>query len=199
MLQRILGIFLTLFFAVEALAVSPTMLRSERVRSLDSPSSVTLDFNDVPMAEVARTLSLAYGTSILTDGVGDVRVTFHLEGLSLFEGLTALCAANGLDVVQVGRVYHIRRARVPGGTIALTDSGVVLDVKNMNVREFVREFGLNTGVNVLADYDVDGIVSGNLTKMAPEVAFRALMESNGFMVRGERGCLRGLRKKSGAS
>ena len=67
MLQRILGIFLTLFFAVEALAVSPTMLRSERVRSLDSPGSVTLDFADVPLAEVARTLSRAYGTSILTD------------------------------------------------------------------------------------------------------------------------------------
>ncbi len=199
MLLRILGIFLTLFFAVEALAGSPTMLRSERVRSLDSPGSMTLDFNDVPMAEVARTLSLAYGTSILTDDAGDVRVTFHLEGVSLFEGLTALCAANGLDVVQVGRVYHIRRARVPGGTIALTDSGIVIDVKNMNVREFVREFGLNTGVNVLADYDVDGIVSGNLTKMAPEIAFRALMESNGFKVRGERGCLRVLRKKSGAS
>jgi type IV pilus assembly protein PilQ len=199
MLLRILGIFLTLFFAVEALAVSPTMLRSERVRSLDSPGSMTLDFNDVPLAEVARTLSLAYGTSILTDDAGDVRVTFHLEGLSLFEGLTALCAANGLHVVQVGRVYHIRRARVPGGTIALTDSGVVVDVKNMNVREFVREFGLNTGVNVLADYDVDGIVSGNLTKMAPEMAFQALMESNGYKVRGDRGCLRVLRKRSGES
>ena len=199
MLQRILGIFLTLFFAVEALAVSPTMLRSERVRSLDSPGSVTLDFADVPLAEVARTLSLAYGTSILTDDAGDARVTFHLEGLSLFEGLTALCAANGLDVVQVGRVYHIRRARVPSGTIALTDSGVVIDVKNMNVREFVREFGLNTGVNVLADYDVDGVVSGNLAKMAPEMAFQALMESNGYKVRGDRGCLRVLRKRSGES
>lgn len=172
MLLRILGIFLTLFLYAGA---TPVLRSSEK----STPSSVTLDFNDVPMAEVARTLSLAYGTSILTDGVGDVRVTFHLEGLSLFEGLTALCAANGLDVVQVGRVYHIRRARVPGGTIALTDSGVVLDVKNMNVREFVREFGLNTGVNVLADYDVDGVVSGNLTKMAPEIAFRALMESPG--------------------
>ncbi len=199
MLQRILGIFLTLFFAVEALAVSPTMLRSERVRSLDSPGSVTLDFADVPLAEVARTLSRAYGTSILTDDAGDVRVTFHLEGVSLFEGLTALCAANGLEVVQEGRVYRIRRAREQNGTIALTDSGVVVDVKNMDVREFVREFGLNTGVNVLADYDVDGVVSGNLVKMAPEVAFQALMESNGFKVRGNRGCLRVLRKKSGAS
>ena len=199
MLQRILGIFLTLFFAVEALAFSPTMLRSERVRSLDSPGSVTLDFADVPLAEVARTLSRAYGTSILTDDAGDVRVTFHLEGVSLFEGLTALCAANGLEVVQEGRVYRIRRAREQNGTIALTDSGVVVDVKNMDVREFVREFGLNTGVNVLADYDVDGVVSGNLTKMAPEMAFQALMESNGFKVRGDRGCLRVLRKRSGVS
>lgn len=195
MLLRILGLSLTLFWAVGASARSQTMLH-ERVRSVDSPGSVTLDFADVPLAEVARTLSRAYGTSILTDDAGDVRVTFHLEGVSLFEGLTSLCASNGLDVVQEGRVYRIRRARVQGGTIALTDSGVVVDVKNMNVREFVREFGLNTGVNVLADYDVDGVVTGNLRRMAPEMAFRMLMESNGFKVRGGRGGLRVSRSKS---
>ena len=142
------------------------------------------------------TLSLAYGTSILTDDAGDVRVTFHLEGVSLFEGLTSLCAAHGLDVVLEGRVYHIRRSRVQNGSIALSDSGVVVDVQNMNVREFVKEFGLNTGVNVLADYDVDGVVSGNLRGMVPEMAFRVLMESNGFKVRGERGCLRVSRAKT---
>ena len=100
-----------------------------------------------------------------------------------------MCAANGLAVVQEGRVYHIRRSRVlENGYIALENSGVVVSVKNMNVREFVREFGLNTGVNVLADYNVDGVVSGNLRGMVPEMAFRVLMESNGFKVRGERGC-----------
>ncbi|WP_303733276.1 type II secretion system protein GspD [Fibrobacter succinogenes] len=161
------------------------------------PGTVTLDFADVPLADVARTLSQAYGISILTDDAGDMRVTFHLEGVGLFEGLTALCAANGLAVVQEGRVYHIRRSRVlENGYIALENSGVVVSVKNMNVHEFVREFGLNTGVNVLADYDVDGVVSGNLRGMVPEMAFRVLMESNGFKVRGERGCLRVTRARN---
>ena len=74
---------------------------------------------------------------------------------------------------------------------------LLMPVKNKNVREFVKEFGLNTGVNVLADYDVDGVVSGNLRGMVPEMAFRVLMESNGFKVRGERGCLRVSRAKAG--
>jgi type IV pilus assembly protein PilQ len=160
---------------------------------------VTLDFVDVPLAEVVRTLSRAYGISILADEAGDVRVTFHLEGLSLFEGLTALCEANGLAVVQEGRVYRIRRARVQGGYIAMDDSGVVVSVKNMNVREFVREFGLNTGVNVIADYDVEGSVSGNLSHLVPEKAFCVLMESNGFKVRVERGCMRVSRSRTGLS
>ena len=194
MLLRILGLSLILFLAVGAPARSQTKLQ-ERIRSEDSPGAVVLDFADVPLAEVARTLSRAYGTSILTDDAGDVRVTFHLEGVSLFEGLTSLCASNGLDVVQEGRVYRIRRSRVQSGTIALTDFGVVIDVKNMNVHEFVREFGLNTGVNVLADRDVDGVVTGSLRRVAPEMAFRMLMESNGFKVRGERGCLRVVQRK----
>ena len=204
MLLRILGIsLLTLLLSSSLTGASSSVARSVSTpktfsRSVRTSSgAVTLDFADVALSEVARTLSLAYGTSILTDDAGDVRVTFHLEGVSLFEGLTSLCAAHGLDVVLEGRVYHIRRSRVQNGTIALTDSGVVVDVQNMNVREFVKDFGLNTGVNVLADYDVDGVVSGNLRRMVPEMAFRVLMESNGFKVRGERGCLRVSRAKTG--
>ena len=195
MLLRILGISLLTLLLSSSVAGARSVETSRPART--SSGAVTLDFADVALSEVARTLSLAYGTSILTDDVGDVRVTFHLEGVSLFEGLTSLCAAHGLDVVQEGRVYHIRRSRVQNGSIALTDSGVVVDVQNMNVREFVKEFGLNTGVNVLADYDVDGVVSGNLRGMVPEMAFRVLMESNGFKVRGERGCLRVSRAKAG--
>ncbi|WP_406538621.1 type II secretion system protein GspD [Fibrobacter sp.] len=195
MLLRILGISLLTLFLSSSVAGARSVEKPKSVRT--SPGAVTLDFVDVALSEVARTLSLAYGTSILTDDAGDVRVTFHLEGVSLFEGLTSLCAAHGLDVVLEGRVYHIRRSRVQNGSIALTDSGVVVDVQNMNVREFVKEFGLNTGANVLADYDVDGVVSGNLRGMVPEMAFRVLMESNGFKVRGERGCLRVSRAKTG--
>ena len=174
--KRVVGIFLVTFSLVWS-----------------SPSSVTLDFVDVPMAEVARTLSRAYGTPILADDAGEVKVTFHLEGVSLFEGLSALCSANGLAVVQEGRVYHIRRARSENGYIAMDSSGAVIAVKNMNVRNFVKEFSLNTGVNAIADFDVEGTVTGDLRGMAPERAFRVLMESNGFKVRGERGCLRVLR------
>ena len=195
MLLRILGISLLTLLLSSSVAGARSVEKPKSVRT--SPGAVMLDFADVALSEVARTLSLAYGTSILTDDVGDVRVTFHLEGVSLFEGLTSLCAAHGLDVVLEGRVYHIRRSRVQNGSIVLSDSGVVVDVKNMNVREFVKEFGLNTGVNVLADYDVDGVVSGNLRGMVPEMAFRVLMESNGFKVRGERGCLRVSRAKAG--
>ena len=195
MLLRILGISLLTLLLSSSVAGARSVEKPKSVRT--SPGAVMLDFADVALSEVARTLSLAYGTSILTDDAGDVRVTFHLEGVSLFEGLTSLCAAHGLDVVLEGRVYHIRRSRVQNGSIALSDSGVVVDVQNMNVREFVKEFGLNTGVNVLADYDVDGVVSGNLRGMVPEMAFRVLMESNGFKVRGERGCLRVSRAKAG--
>ena len=202
MLLRVLRISLLILLlssvAYASMNVSRSTDRSSASNATDVlPGTVTLDFADVPLADVARTLSQAYGISILTDDAGDMRVTFHLEGVGLFEGLTALCAANGLAVVQEGRVYHIRRSRVlENGYIALENSGVVVSVKNMNVREFVREFGLNTGVNVLADYDVDGVVSGNLRGMVPEMAFRVLMESNGFKVRGQRGCLRVTRARN---
>ncbi len=125
---RIWGTFLAiiLWAVLPSFASNRSVFRSAVKSSASTASSVTLDFVDVPLAEVVRTLSRAYGTSILADDAGDVRVTFHLEGLSLFDGLTALCEANGLAVVQEGRVYRIRRARVQGGYIVMEDSGVVV-------------------------------------------------------------------------
>ena len=114
MLLRVLRISLLILLlssvAYASMKVPRSTDRSSASNATDVlPGTVTLDFADVPLADVARTLSQAYGISILTDDAGDMRVTFHLEGVGLFEGLTALCAANGLAVVQEGRVYHIRR------------------------------------------------------------------------------------------
>ena len=80
MLLRVLGIsLLTLLLSVvEARSVKAALGTADKLSG-----TVTLDFVDVAIAEVARTLSLAYGTPILADNVGDVKVTFHLEGVSL--------------------------------------------------------------------------------------------------------------------
>ena len=153
--------------------------------------AATFDFVDTPIGEVARSLSLAYDTPILVDRGVDERVTFHLNGVGVLEGLSALCASMGLQVVEEGNVFHIRRAHDRGENyFAEKDSLVSVSVRDKDVLEFIREYSANTGLNILPSPEVSGRISGSLRDLPADVAFRELMDSQGFRVRQEAGCLR---------
>ena len=146
---------------------------------------------DSPLPEVVRAISLAYDTPVLVDDSLEFRVTFHLDNVGVMEGLTALCSAYGLEVAQEGAVFHVRRATRHGEhEFRLQDSLVSLSVKDKDVNDFVREFALNSGLNILASPGLSGRVTGNLHSMSAEGAFRAIMMAHGFRVWREGECLR---------
>ncbi len=156
----------------------------------DSLGGLTLDFVDTPVQEVARSLSLAYDAPIMVDAAVDRRVTFHLDGVSLLEGLSALCESNGLELVQKENLLLIRPRRHRGKSeIQFQDSLVSVLVREKDVLEFLEEYSATTGLNVLWNSDIQGRVSGSIRDLSPEKAFRSLMEANGFLVEGRNGCL----------
>lgn len=156
-----------------------------------SSQGVVLDFVETPLVDVARAISLGYDTPILVDNGLDIKVTFHLEGVGLIEGVAALCEANGLSLVQEGQVYHIRRPVDHGIHEFYKEDGLVsVSVRDKLVGDFVREYALNSGLNILANPGVSGVVTGELHHMEAEAAFRVLMKANGFHVWREGDCLR---------
>lgn len=171
--------------ALAAIIFAVLLVAAVRLRA------ATFDFVDTPIGEVARSLSLAYDTPILVDRGIDERVTFHLNGVGVLEGLSALCASMGLQVVEEGNVFHIRRAHDRGENyFAEKDSLVSVSVRDKDVLEFIREYSANTGLNILPSPEVSGRISGSLRDLPADVAFRELMDSRGFRVRQEAGCLR---------
>ncbi len=156
----------------------------------DSSGRVTLDFVDAPIQEVVRSLSLAYGVSIMADAAVERRVTFHLDGVSLLEGLTALCESNGLELVQKQSMLVIQPRKHRGESyMQVRDSLVSVQVQDKDVLEFLEEFSAATELNILWNPDVRGYVSGSIRSMSPEQAFRSLMEINGFLVEKKNGCM----------
>ncbi len=152
---------------------------------------VSLDFVDTPIAEVVRLISLAYKTPVLVDDALDLKVTFHLDGVGVLDALTALCSAHGLELVQQKSVFHVRRASVRGEhEFSLRDTLVTLSVKDKEVGEFVREFALNSGLNILASPGLEGRITGELRSMPAEAAFRSIMSVHGFRVWREGAILR---------
>ncbi len=157
----------------------------------DVAEQVSLDFVDASLQDVARSVSLAYGVPVLVDAGADARVTFHLDGVGLLEGLTSLCSTLGLELIRDGTVFHIRKQLERGENFfRVADSLVSLDVRERDVREFIRDFSANTGLNVVASPDVAGPVSGHLESVSPETALRVLLESHGFRVRHDADCFR---------
>lgn len=155
------------------------------------PDKVSLDFVDASLQDVARSVSLAYGVPVLVDAGAEARVTFHLDGVGLLEGLTSLCSTLGLELIRDGTVFHIRKRLEHGENFfRVTDSLVSLDVRERDVREFIRDFAANTGLNVVASPDVAGPVSGRLESVLPAKALRVLLESHGYRVRRDADCYR---------
>ena len=153
--------------------------------------AVSLDFMDTPITEVVRLISLAYDTPVLVDDTLDFKVTFHLDGVGVLEALTALCSAHGLELVQRESIFHVRRANNRGKhEFSRQGELISLSVKDKEVNEFVREFALNSGMNVLASPGLEGKISGDLHRVPAESAFRALMNAHGFRVWRENECLR---------
>jgi type IV pilus assembly protein PilQ len=164
------------------------------------PESISLDFVATPVQDVARSLSLAYDVPILVDASVQGSVTFHLEGVPFLEGLTALCDANGLELVKENNLFVMRPRKVRGESfIRAQDSLVSLQVKDKDVLEFMEEFSANTGLNVLWAPEIRGKVSGSLKDMTFEQAFRSLMETNGFKVEKKNSCLVVRGKTTGAA
>jgi type IV pilus assembly protein PilQ len=128
---------------------------------------------------------------VLVDDALDLKVTFHLDGVGVLEALTELCSAHGLELVQQESVFHVRRASVRGEhEFSLRDTLVTLSVKDKEVGEFVREFALNSGLNILASPGLEGRITGELRSMPAEAAFRSIMSVHGFRVWREGAILR---------
>ena len=157
----------------------------------DLPDKVSLDFVDAEIQEVARSVSLAYGVPVLVDGGIEDKVTFHLDGVGLLEGLSTLCSTLGLEVFRDGSVLRIRREVDHGENyFRITDSLVTLAVERRGVRDFIRDFSANTGLNVLAAPDVSGEISGRLSAVPAITALRTILEIHGFRVRRDADCFR---------
>ena len=169
-------------------------------RAWSAEQKVSLDFVDASLQDVARSVSLAYGVPVLVDAGIENKVTFHLDGVGLLEGLTSLCSTLGLELIRDGTVFHIRREQVRGENyFSVGDSLVSLDVKSRDVRDFIRDFSANTGLNVLVAPDVSGEITGRLESVPAEVALRTLLEIHGFRVRRDADCYRVERSRNPAA
>jgi len=151
---------------------------------------MSIDFVDADISEVFRTISAAYGISIIADKDVTGKVTLNLHDVPVREALESLCAANGLEVIREGRINRIRKASEKTiNNLKMNMQRIDLDVQNRNVKDFIKEFADKTGLKILAGSDLTGTVTGSWKNQVPIDGFKALMEAHGFRIKQKNGFL----------
>jgi type IV pilus assembly protein PilQ len=150
--------------------------------------TMTIDFVDTDIREVVRSISLAYGLSIITDRDVTNRITVHMNDVDVVDGLEAICAANGFELLREGAIYRIRKASEQTKNILrMNFQRMDLSIENQEIRSFVKDFAAKTGLRILASQDLEGSVSGSWKNQIPMEGFKALMDAHGYRIRKRNG------------
>ena len=140
-----------------------------------------LDFKEVEIADVVRTISTGYNINVILDKDVSGKVTVRLANVPVMEGLETICANQGLEVVREGSVYRIRKKAPPQRTMIRFIRGkLTVDIQDMDVKEFLKELSNQAAVSIVPDAKISGKVTGKLYQVELEDGMRALLEGNGF-------------------
>jgi type IV pilus assembly protein PilQ len=165
-----------LFFLVALSSVHLVVAQTEEKK-------LTIDVKDTDIKDVIRIISKGYDINILLDQDISGKVTLHLVDVPIMEGLRSIAASNGLEVIQDGAVFKIKKASgEKRSMIRYANDKLTVDVQNMDVKEFLKELSSKTAVSIVPDAKVDGKVTGKLYEVSLDDGLRALLEGNGFKI-----------------
>jgi type IV pilus assembly protein PilQ len=144
---------------------------------------LSIDVKDTDIKDVIRIISKGYDINILLDQDISGKVTMHLVDVPIMEGLRSIAASNGLEVVQDGAVFKIKKAsEEQRSMIRYSNEKLTVDVQNVDVKDFLKELSSKTAVSIVPDAKVEGKVTGKLYEVSLDDGLRALMEGNGFKI-----------------
>jgi type IV pilus assembly protein PilQ len=161
------------------------MQKKDTTANASESPRMTFDFKDTDIRDVVRSISIAYGLNIVIDKDIAANVTIHLTDVPVLDGLRTVLGTHGLALLKEGDIYRIAKAEDKGkGAIAVSRRDTLnMDIDNMDVRDFIRDISAKTGINIIAEKNVEGRISGTLRNIDVENGIRALFEANGFITR----------------
>lgn len=148
------------------------------------------------LAEVLRNISTAYDLGIVIDREVDVKTPVDFHKTPLLEGLEALCKINGFEFYREGGHFRVSRADlVPVNELSINDSLIDVNVRNLDVQEFVDELAQATKQKFIKGNELTGKVNGVLRNVGVIDGLQVLLETNGFHMRrsGEKWIIEGSR------
>lgn len=148
-----------------------------------------LDFRNADIRDVFNALSKTYDINFWLDESVQGKVTLHLINTPLYQVLDFVIKQNNLIYEKTDGIIKISKAPPPLPPppeplkITVKDTLLSVDLQDADLTEVVRILVQTGKENIVVESGVTGTIRGNLKDIEFEKGLKALMMSNGYMVR----------------
>jgi type IV pilus assembly protein PilQ len=166
-----------------------TSIIAENVSSfpIDSNAIVPqLDFRNADLRDIFDALAKTYNLNIWIDDKVQGKTTLHLVNVSLNSVFEFLAEQNQLIYEKSGNIIKVYKAPLPPPEplkISYSLGFLSVDLKDADLEEVVRTLVKQSKENIVIESGVTGRINGTLEAIEFEKGLKALMISNGFVVR----------------
>lgn len=142
---------------------------------------LSLDAQRAEINQLLQEISARGGFSIVTDKSVKGEVSVYLNKVPIKTGLETVLKAGGFPYKVVNNIYVVGGDEEAGiSTIKVEDGLLSLDLKGVDILRVLREIAIQSGLSIVADKSVTGVVSSHLEKVPLETGLKALLETNDF-------------------
>ncbi len=161
---------------------------SEEVRAKYNKILVSLNFKNTSIHDVIQGVNGIYSVNIIVQRDVIDSINISLEELGLVDALEAICTSNGWSLSFKKNLFYISlMSEESRNVLQVNRTRMDLDVKNQEIKQFIRDFSIKSKLRILADKRLEGTVTGNWKSQKPLEAFKALMSAHNFKIKRKSG------------
>ncbi|MBU0650334.1 hypothetical protein KKC59_00330, partial [bacterium] len=149
---------------------------------------LTVDFKDVPVADVLRALSLQQGVNILLDPAVSGNVTIHLSDVTFEQALKFILRSVDADFIrEADNVYRVVGAGevkekldfVVNYKLDINNNKMTLHADDVDIRILLQDIAVKSGMSIVFDRDISGKISIHLNDADVREGLILLVENCG--------------------
>ncbi|MFH0855794.1 MAG: secretin and TonB N-terminal domain-containing protein [Candidatus Omnitrophota bacterium] len=118
--------------------ISPEAGTKEAALSDPLKEMISVDYKDVDIADVLRSLSYTYGLNLVTSSDVKGKITVSLKDVSIGEALEAILSGNGYNYSRKGNMLYISPGSVDGAQV-ITVPIILKYIKAADAQNLVRK------------------------------------------------------------
>ncbi|MGE5576787.1 MAG: secretin and TonB N-terminal domain-containing protein [Syntrophothermus sp.] len=141
---------------------------------------------DAEIGDLMREITTQTGYNISVEKTVVGRISVTLVDMPVDKALAAIVESNGLRLAEKDGYYLVTNGpqALSSGieAIQVRDGLLTIRVKDADLQGVIRTLSAQSGLNIIADKDARGPVSGSLTNVPLKSGLQTFFEANGFTI-----------------